>query len=148
MKRIQAGELFEGIPAPGAIDFLVWLRENAEVRWLTMWAMRGTMHPELEEKLARILGVDQSLIADWHNPLDWGVGVNALKTSGINWLEHAEGRPWIWLEDGILPDEREVLKEKKVFNRWIECNVSRNPQALMKVWQRLRTRKDYEGWWL
>lgn len=145
--RLKKGELFEGLPAPGVQDFLFWLKENAEVRWLTMWAMRGTMHPELEEKLARLLDVPQDLIAGWHNPLDWGGTPGGLKTSGINWDEHEAGRPWIWLEDGILLDEREILKEKKVFSRWIECNVSRNPQALTNVWQRLKTRKEWEGWW-
>ena len=144
---IDGPEKFYGLPAPGVEQFLTWLRENAEVRWLTAWAPWGAMHEEREAELAQLLKVDPSLIADWHNPLPWYEGPFNNKLNGINWDEHAAGRRWIWIEDGILHDEREGLKERGAFNRWLECNTSHNAAALQKVWRRLQTRKDWAGWW-
>lgn len=110
--------------------------------------MRGAMHPELEEKLARLLNIPQSLISDWHNPIDWGDTPGALKTAGIDWAEHDAGRPWIWIEDeGLLREDYLALKERKVFDRFYECNTSRKADALMKVWRRLLTRKATKDWW-
>lgn len=147
-KRYKGLEPFQGLPAPGVEDFLKWAREFCEVRWLTMWATRGTMHPDLEEKLARWLKVPQALIADWHNPIDWWDTPGSLKTSGINWDEHEAGRPWFWIEDEhLMPGEIQILKERKVLRHYHECNVSRNPNALQKVWRRLLTRKATQHLW-
>ena len=40
--------------APHASEFLRWLLEHVEVRWLTAWCPSGTMSDERRNKLARI----------------------------------------------------------------------------------------------
>lgn len=118
-----------GAAAPGAGEFFRWLKRHFEVRWLTMWCTRGVMDVDRCFELAELLGVEPNEIREVKNPLAF-VGD---KTEGINWLEHTrDGRPWVWLEDDILPSEIDFLGEKFIGN-WIRCNVSEHETRLVEV---------------
>lgn len=122
-----------GAPAPYVKEFLEWARANFEVRWLTMWAMRGWMHDELVEQLAGLLHVPVELVQGCDNPLEH----NGFKPNGVNWAEHAAGRRWFWVEDGIPPAEQAVLSQHNALHHFISCHTSRNPDALRLAKERI-----------
>jgi len=49
--------------------------------------------------------------------INWQKLSGGLKTSGIDFCEN-----FVWLEDGILPQEKEVLKECKCLDRYFEVD--------------------------
>lgn len=128
-----------GAPAPGVREFLEWARPTCEVRWLTCWAMGGHMGEEAEARLARILKVPLALIAGCDNPIPWG-GSPLGKPGGIDWTAHEAGREWAWVEDGLPPEEMQVLKGRCVEERYYYTNTSVHPEALAQTLRRLKER--------
>jgi hypothetical protein len=91
---------------------------------------------ELAQRLSRWTGLPVDFFRNIRNPKEFW----ALKTEAIDWKEHAEGRPWVWIEDEILSHEKHELRKKKAMSHWIPCFVSRNPKRLLKVWRIISTR--------
>ncbi len=125
-----------GAPSPGVREFLGWARANFEVRWLTMWAMRGVMHPKSVERLATLLQVPLALVEGCDNPLEHG----GFKTQGINWDEHRAGREWFWVEDENSEREREVLRAMQAEDRFILTRSSHSPTALVRAMRTIQRR--------
>lgn len=129
----------QGAAAPGAADFLRWALATFEVRWLTMWCCSGVMHPEQQERLARMCGMEPAELA----PIvgrPFGQGERLWKIDGIDWAEHHAGREWYWVEDDLPPDELAYLDSRSLRHRYIRCNVSRDPKALMHAMADLQWR--------
>lgn len=131
----------KGAPANEVENFLKFSISNFDVRWLTMWCPSGDMHPERMRELADILKVDRGLVWFIRNPMSfWWPKGDDLKTNGINWDEHAAGKPWVWVEDEILYKERELLRGRKCLDNYIPCNVSLNANRLVEVMEILKER--------
>lgn len=110
-----------GFPANRVGDFLKWIDENFEVRWLTCWAMRGMLNDYSKTRLEAILW---ETIPDWHNPKSWaGTGEKVLG------IDYDDTRAWFWLDDETKRD-RPLLPEQ-YRNRLIKTNSSVNPNALL-----------------
>lgn len=125
-----------GAPANGVQEFLEFARRHMEVRWLTSWATSGWMPYDRLEKLSGILKVPTVLIEGFENPMRWFNN----KTTGINWEEHKAGREWFWIEDGILEEEIQMLKDKGCYDRYIHVNTSYDPDDLLKALDILKER--------
>jgi hypothetical protein len=130
----------EGHPkaAPGAREFLLWALENYEVRWLTTWCQDGRLKESLLQDLCKMLQVEPDTVQHIRG-FDWQV--SDCKLNGIGWLEHvALGRPFVWLEDDYGMGEREL--QFLAAHGWSEsyycCNVTRDPQAMLRLHRRLK----------
>lgn len=124
-----------GKPAFLAKEFFLWSLENFECRPLTMWATAGWFFEERAVQLAGLLEVHPDLVRNWKNPL----GFREYKTEALNWDE-LKDRRWVWVEDGLLRKEIDILKENKSFPNFISCNVSHNGLRLAEVWIKLSER--------
>lgn len=119
-----------GIPATGAKDFIYWLNTHFEVRWLTSWAPCGELHPFDVVKLSKTLDINEPLLEYFTNPFPW----ESRKTEGIEW---GTSRKWVWIEDGLLPDELDLLEERGCLDNYIFVNVSIDRNGLLGVKQKL-----------
>lgn len=120
-------------PAPGVADFLVWLQRHHEVRWLTSWCPSGIMRPDRVSKLARLLEVREDQLQRIRNPRAFPAQPfgRPSKHLGIDWQDE---RPWVWIEDESLHVHNlDVLEQRGVRDRYIECNTSRRPDDLARV---------------
>lgn len=138
-----ARQATSGVAATGAASFLRWADEHFEIRPLTMWACNGKFSEEGADELSHLIG----MLPEWWLKLSGlphsfgqGWGGRGDKISGINWEEHAQGRPWFWLEDDLLPSEIEFLKGRNCFDNYIRCNVSELPGRLIWIREELTRR--------
>jgi hypothetical protein len=126
--------------APGAREFVLWALKHFEVRWLTTWCPSGEMEESLLCDLCKML----NLPPDWLRHIrgfNWEAGDS--KLNGIAWLEHlVVGRPFVWLEDnyGVRERERSVLSQYGLLDSYHCCNVTEDPNALVRVHETLRQR--------
>lgn len=130
-----------GGPANGVQEFLEWATTHCEVRWLTAWAACGEMGDTGTARLAQLLRVPVELLAGIRNPLSWdfdafGIG----KCSGIDWREHAAGRPWVWLDDETLGREMAYLRSRRAVENLLICDSSKNPDAIVHALATLKRR--------
>jgi hypothetical protein len=132
--------------APGAGEFVLWAREHFEVRWLTYWCRDGNMTAARAAELASYLGVPPRVIREIRGANFSGDEPHhrtGTKLDGIDWDEHRNGRPWAWVEDEYCMEAfgmYGVLQALGCADRWIHCNVSRNPWALTEVRSTLSAR--------
>jgi hypothetical protein len=126
------------VAAPGACDFLIWALEHFEVRWLTCWCPSGAMHSNAAARLGKALGIDPDVLVAIRG-IPW-ITHGLDKTNGIDWPEFHAGRPFVWVEDEILPSERITLAAHGASGCWIDCNVTRDPERLLAVHAMLRER--------
>jgi len=123
------------VAAPGAGDFLRWALDVFEVRWLTAWCPRGIMGTEDATRLGKALGVSvETLIAIRGIP--WMHGLD--KTTGIDWSEFRQGRPFVWVEDDLLPSELRTLDDMGALHCYRRCNVTEDIGALQKLHKALQ----------
>lgn len=122
-----------GGPANMVREFLEWARANCDVRWLTAWAPRGVMGAEGEAKLAKCLRVPAELLQGFENPLPW-FGEYDSKVAAINWDEHFNGRPWVWIEDEMIERERVAMTARGCMSHFILTESSKDPNALRDAW--------------
>lgn len=127
----------EMVAGDGARELVEWALEHMEVRWLTWWCPSGVMQREAAARLGRALDVEPTLLETIRG-LPWMSGRMGLKVNGIDWTEHAAGREWFWVEDDLLPLEVEELEQRKCADRYIHCNVTRDPSAIRKAFATLR----------
>lgn len=126
----------------GLGSFFEWALEHYEVRWLTFWCPSGRMHPERAEQLAKALKVPVELVASIQGR-SYSHSFN--KCDGIDWEEHAAGRPWIWVEDDLPQGELQILAGRNCLDRWFRCNVTEDETALMRLHERLRKQVDEQA---
>jgi len=67
------------------------------IYWLSCWTKTGNTE--------QLYGEYPSLRDVESIPLEW----NNLKTNAINW-----NQPFIWIEDGVLAEERRIFNEKAI----------------------------------
>jgi hypothetical protein len=139
--RAWAEQWPSGEPAPGAGAFFLWALAHFEVRWLTMWCPGGVMYPASAARLGQLLAVPAEAIAACRG-IDFRECDGWRKTNGIDWVEHRAGRPWVWVEDELLPDERELLRQRGGSAHWVPCHTSKYPHRLREVWEELADRFD------
>ena len=130
----------EGRPraAPGAREFLLWALENHEVRWLTKWCPNGEMRDALRGDLCKMIGIQPEKLESIRG-FDWEASDS--KLNGIAWLEHVVlGRSWVWVEDEQGVGERELrfLAAHGFRENYHYCNVTKDPQALVRLHEQLR----------
>ncbi|MBU8920820.1 MAG: hypothetical protein KOO63_03070 [Bacteroidales bacterium] len=149
--------------AVGAWDLINFLNKHYEVRWLTCWCPCGDMLIERAEMLATLLnyqgyiGSSGRLVLTDTIELESGYKLN----KGEDWDEKIEllrsfanplsfkndktdaidfDRPFIWIEDEILPIESMVLDSRGMLDCWVPCNVSVDPLRVTEVLTMLRSK--------
>lgn len=123
-----------GIPAPGVRDFLSWAFEHFECRWLTAWAVSGTMIRETRESLSKVLDMEPSLFEIPNHSHPWGDN----KTQAIDATEFQNGaRLGFWLDDDIMKDEQAQLRKWGLPHIFVHTNSSKDPDALFKAKQKI-----------
>jgi len=104
------------------------------VRWLTAWALGGDIKDHGRELLARYTGVPVEVWAQVKPSKGW----RRNKTEGIDWPEHLEqGRPFVWIEDGINAQETQTLAANNLSHRYYHTDVFDDPNALVKTHAKL-----------
>lgn len=117
--------------AKGVQPFLEWATSKCEVRWLTSWCQNGHLGDDLPT-VASYLNVPEYLLEKIFNPYSW---VNQ-KTEAIN---INDSRKWVWIQDELDVVDKKYLSIHNVLDRFIPCNVTTDPDALIKAWQRAKT---------
>lgn len=133
--RHPAGEASSA--APGAADFLRFLARHFEVRWLTRWCPGGRMRPDQLAALETTLEVPAAELRAIVNPCSFedleppdGFPV---KWRALDWKAIDAGRPFVWIENYITPEDRRVLAERGLLNSFILCDVTAEPRRLFDV---------------
>lgn len=114
-------------PALGLKSFMNFVLQHYEVRWCTTWATSGTMSPTRLEDLAKITGLPVEVWTQVGSSLPWV----DLKTKAIDWDEVDNGRTFIWIEDGLLDEELEVLIDRGIEDWYIYTDVFKDQKALI-----------------
>ncbi len=130
-------------PAPDAREFFLWADANCDLRWLTYWAPYGYMSDRHVDYLTFLLDVPVRQIRDVRGK-QWafmqGDAPNSGKCNGVDWIEHEAGRPWVWVEDGLPPDEIAELRQRGAWSHFIRCNVTENPNAMTRAFAIVKRR--------
>ncbi len=137
MVRVEGRNLFRG--APGAKELFLWARDNCEVRWLTYWAPYGKMSDWQQRRLAILLDVPLAYI-EQVSGRQWAFGLPNVtsKCHGVYWEEHDAGRPWLWLEDGLPPNEHEELAERGASHNYWKVDVTEDVNGLVGMIERIQ----------
>lgn len=138
--RIAMDDAYKG--ANGVAGFMEWVLARFEVRWLTAWAMKGHLDAEDLELLARYTAVPVDVWAQVKPNLGWRQD----KCQGISWGEHLqEGRPFVWIEDGLTPSETQTLQANGLLHRYYHTDVFADPNALIKTQALIASLMDRGG---
>jgi len=121
----------------GLEEFMTFAFEHFEVRWLTTW---GHFQGCLDEKGLETLSNFTKLPIDLWKKVKPNLGWEDLKTEGINWPEHVAGRRFVWVEDGLLPAELQILAERGFLDCYIHTDIFDDPDALIKTHEKLKSR--------
>lgn len=128
----------ESLPPPGVADFLRFLARNFEVRWLTRWCPGGRMREDQLALLSGQLGIPADELRSFVNPgafIDGHVGTPA-KWPALDWHAIDRGRPFVWIENALGPEDRAVLQQRGLLHRFIPCDVTANPLRLLRLLER------------
>jgi hypothetical protein len=126
-----------GYAAPKAAEFLHWALEHFEVRWLTMWCPSGKLEENQTQELSYRFNykVDSSVFAGITNPRSF---INS-KCEGIDF---EDPRPWVWVEDHLMPKEKYELENRNVADNFYSTHVTHNRVMLQSTWKKLAERFD------
>jgi len=121
--------------------FMDYVLSVFEVRWCTSWAVRGAMGEENLNRLAEWTGLPRDKYWDRVVPsLPWPRN----KLDAIAWDDlypmDGEPRDWAWVEDGLTPEEEEVLATEGMLQHFFYTNVFENPDALVVTMAFLQAR--------
>lgn len=118
-----------GFPAQRVGQFIDWVDRNFEVRWLTAWAINGSMKEESRLRLSAILWHD--IPESWVNPLPWW-------NNKVEGIDFKEVRPWFWMDDEQSEADNEMVPRDGP--NFIHTNSSKDEFALVKSSITLYTR--------
>lgn len=91
--------------------------------WLTTHCWKGVNRTS--EVLSQAINKSTlSLLRTHVRPTEWGEA----KTDAIDFT-----RPFLWFDDDLFEDERQVLVENNALSSWIEVNLSNNPDHLKEL---------------
>ncbi len=127
----------ETVAAPGAADFLRFLTRHFEVRWLTRWCPGGIMRPAQLAQLERHLALPAARLKAIRNPcrfedLETPDGF-PVKWRALDWDAIAAGRPFVWIENYLTPEDEAVLARHHLLDSFIHCDVTAEPGRLAQV---------------
>jgi len=113
----------EVVLARYAKEFLELCIRNYECYWLSTHCKEGDVTPLVnylkiyaDKHIIRLINVIK--------PTSW----QTLKTEAINFESD-----FYWVEDDLLQCEKEILRQNKVLNRWIEVNTRKYPYDLKRA---------------
>lgn len=118
---------------PSVNSFLKWCTEHFECAWLTCWA-----HEPLKALFGHTYGdryADKIKYCSWQ-PYDHN------KAKGA--IAYAAGRPFLWIEDGVPEDEREILNQHGLLDNYIFV-MPDGKNELVQVQQTLNKRRKAIG---
>lgn len=122
--------------ANGLDEFLDYVLEKFEVRWCTSWAMSGTMHPDVMERLKEHTGVPVEIWSMVRPSLGW---IN-FKHQNMDWTEIRQGREFAWVEDELLEEELEMLRVFQCLDNYYYTDVFEDADDLIKTTAKLKER--------
>ncbi len=135
------------LPAPGVAAFLRFLARHFEVRWLTRWCPGGRMREDQLRLLEQHLGVGADELrcianpgAFTDEPATWGAAGSPAKWPALDWPAIERGRPFVWIENALTPEDRAALAAHGRLGAWIPCDVTADPHRLTAVRHILRDR--------
>lgn len=132
--RHTDGTRDNGVAAPGAAEFVRFLKHHFEVRWLTMWCPAGRLSDDAATRLSSILGLAPEELHAIRNPRAFLIGPHCpFKHQAVDLEEAAAGRPFVWVEDDLNAVDRSHLEAHGMLHCHIPCNVSRDPARLAVV---------------
>lgn len=100
-------------------EFLEYVTANHSTYWLTTHC-KGD--PEITiTRLAQSLQPETLVLAQSIKPTNW----DWAKTEGINFAN-----PFVWFDDILFANERNVLVKHGVLDDWIEVDLVNNPNQL------------------
>jgi hypothetical protein len=130
-----------GAAPPGAAEFVRWLQRHFEVRWLTRWCPLGCLSDEQCETLALRLGLRPGELRRVRNARPFVERITSYeKHHGIDFAEADAGRPFVWIEDGLIDADRRELARRGYGDAYVPCNVTERPERLAEVRRELAAR--------
>lgn len=108
--------------AIGASDFIKFATDNFEVYWLTTHCMDGNPAHAIEY-VQRATNENLKPYLEKFKPTSWSLA----KTEAIDF-----SKPFLWYDDDCYSGEKLVLQKNKVFNSWIEINLTKYPDQLVQ----------------
>lgn len=120
--------------ANGIQDFMDFALSEFEVRWCTTWAPLGYLAQKDLTKLAAHTGIGE---ATW-SKVQRSKGWRNYKYENLNEAEHLGGRPFAWVEDGLVPAELLWLAERDWLPNYLHTDVFENPDALIQTTEELK----------
>jgi hypothetical protein len=114
--------LYDRVVNTWLIEFIRRNRDMfGNLYWLSCWTSNGKSE-ELDKRLPQVLALGKVEALLWKE----------LKTEAIDW-----SRPFIWIEDGVLDEEKKVFLERAVSGQqiweirpgeWAELHMERGKQ--------------------
>ena len=104
-----------------AHEFVEYLINNYDVYWLTTHCHGDTR--ATVEHLKMFFNSETVKLFDKIKPTNW----NILKTETIDF-----SKPFLWFEDDLFDEEKEVLKQHNCFESWIEINLTKDEDQLKR----------------
>jgi len=105
-----------------AHEFVEYLVNNYDVYWLTTHC-HGDARATVEH-LKMFFNSETVKLFEKIKPTDW----NVLKTEAIDFTN-----PFLWFEDDLFDEEKEILKQNSCFDSWIEIDFSKDVNQLKKL---------------
>ena|SRR3989344_3697949 len=108
-------------PACHAHEFLGYVLEHYPntTYWLTTHCKGDAAAPI--QHIGHLFDVNIIELMKKIKPTSW----DTLKTDAIDF-----SKPFLWFDDDLFPDEREVLLQRGVLDNWIEVNLKKNENQL------------------
>lgn len=106
-------------PANYAGEFIKRITAGHQVYWLTTHCKGDSAYTI--SFLSRFLDPETLEIAKKIKPTNW----NLAKTEAIDF-----SAPFLWFDDNIFGIEKQELTRRGVLDRWVEINLSKNPNQL------------------
>lgn len=114
--------------AIGAEEFIEFVVKNYPTYWLTTHCMDGD--PSLAvENVGRLCKPKTVEFLKRIKPTKWKVA----KTEAIDFSE-----PFLWFDDDLYDDEREVLDRKDKLDSWREVDLAKNENDLLNAMNELQ----------
>ncbi len=110
--------------SPFADEFLEYILNKYpdSTYWLSTHCWRGKNRTI--ELLSPVLKPETIKLLTKVKPTEWG----DYKTDGIDFT-----KPFLWFDDDLFPEEETVLREKGVFDSWIEVNLTKDVNTLREL---------------
>lgn len=111
--------------ANGALEFLAFALEGFECFWLSTHSQPGKLAPILEYLNSHAADDEREPLLDLASRIR-PAGYRTLKTEAL----HGD---FLWIDDQPLACEIEYLRDRGWFDRWIQIDTFREPNALHGV---------------